>query len=91
MKVNLLFKLSYLNSNFTLTLGYLNTTLNNLAQVTIRLRNWTIPFKLSRLLVTHDGGKLSWLPAGRPVILGIGKINNLEQSLSSFDQKNEFG
>ena len=25
----------------------------------IYLRNWIIPFKLSRLLVTHDGGKLS--------------------------------
>ena len=23
----------------------------------IYLRNWIIPFKLSRLLVTHDGGK----------------------------------
>ena len=30
-KLNLLFMLvSYLNSNFTLTLGYLNTALNNL-------------------------------------------------------------
>ena len=25
----------------------------------IQLRNWIIPFKLSRLPVTHDGGKLS--------------------------------
>ena len=25
----------------------------------IKLRNWIIPFKLSRLLVTHDGGKFS--------------------------------
>ena len=24
----------------------------------IKLRNWIIPFKLVRLLVTHDGGKL---------------------------------
>ena len=29
MKLNLLYKLSYLNSNFTLTLGYLNPALNN--------------------------------------------------------------
>ena len=26
---------------------------------TIKLRNWIIPFKLVRLLVTHDGGKLT--------------------------------
>ena len=25
----------------------------------IKLRNWIIPFKLPRLLVTHDGGKLT--------------------------------
>ena len=31
MKLNLLFKLSYLNSNFELTLGYLNPALNNSA------------------------------------------------------------
>ena len=31
IKLNLSFKLSYLNSNFTLTLGYLNPALNNLA------------------------------------------------------------
>ena len=31
-KLNLLFKLSYLNSNFALTLGYLNPALNNPAQ-----------------------------------------------------------
>ena len=24
-----------------------------------KLRNWTIPFKLARLLITHDGGKLT--------------------------------
>ena len=30
--MNLLFKLSYLNSNFKLTLGYLNPALNNSAQ-----------------------------------------------------------
>ena len=29
MKLNLLFKLSCLNSNFELTLGYLNPSLNN--------------------------------------------------------------
>ena len=27
--------------------------------VIIRPSNWTIPFKLARLLVTHDGGKLT--------------------------------
>ena len=32
IKLNLLFKLSYLNWNFALTLGYLNPALNNLAQ-----------------------------------------------------------
>ena len=32
IKLNLLFKLSYLNSNFALTLGYLNPALNNPAQ-----------------------------------------------------------
>ena len=32
-KLNLLFKLSYLNSNFKLTLGYLNPALNNSAQM----------------------------------------------------------
>ena len=26
---------------------------------TIKLRNWIIPFKLVRLLVAHDGGKLT--------------------------------
>ena len=31
-KLNLLYKLSYLNSNFALTLGYLNPALNNPAQ-----------------------------------------------------------
>ena len=31
IKLNLLYKLSYLNSNFALTLGYLNPALNNLA------------------------------------------------------------
>ena len=25
----------------------------------IKHRNWIIPFKLARLLVTHDGGKLT--------------------------------
>ena len=25
----------------------------------ITLRNWIMPFKLARLLVTHDGGKLT--------------------------------
>ena len=33
IKLNLLFKLSYLNSNFTLTLGYLNPALSNPALV----------------------------------------------------------
>ena len=33
MKLNFLFKLSYLNSNFELTLGYLNPALNNSAQL----------------------------------------------------------
>ena len=28
---------------------------------TIKLRNWIIPFKLVRLLVTHDSGKLTWV------------------------------
>ena len=32
IEVNLLFKLSYLNSNFALTLGYLNPALNDPAQ-----------------------------------------------------------
>ena len=32
IKLNLLFKLSLLNSNFALTLGYLNPALNNPAQ-----------------------------------------------------------
>ena len=27
----------------------------------IKLRNWIILFKLARLLVTHDGGKLTWV------------------------------
>ena len=35
IKLNLLFKLSFLNSNFTLTLGYLNPGLNNLALIII--------------------------------------------------------
>ena len=25
----------------------------------IKLRNWMIPFQLARLLVTHEGGKLT--------------------------------
>ena len=33
IKLNLLYKLSYLNSNFALTLGYLNLASNNPAQV----------------------------------------------------------
>ena len=28
---------------------------------TIKLRNWIIPFKWVRLLVTHDSGKLTWV------------------------------
>ena len=32
IKLNFAFKLSYLNSNFELPLGYLNPALNNLAQ-----------------------------------------------------------
>ena len=32
IELNLLFKLSYLNSNFALALGYLNPASNNLAQ-----------------------------------------------------------
>ena len=32
IKLNLLYKPSYLNSNFALTLGYLNPALNNPAQ-----------------------------------------------------------
>ena len=32
-KVNYLFKLSYLNRNFALTLGYLNPALNSMTQV----------------------------------------------------------
>ena len=56
----MLFKLSNLNSNLALTLGYLNPALNNSAQMfIIKLRNWIIPFKLVRLLVTHDGRKLT--------------------------------
>ena len=43
MKLNLLFKLWYLNSNFTLTLGSLNTALNNPA---LMARLW--------LLVCHS-------------------------------------
>ena len=35
-KLKLLFKLSYLNSNFTLTVSYLDPALNNPAQVKIR-------------------------------------------------------
>ena len=35
VKLDLLFKLSYLNSNFALALGYLNTALNNPAQLCI--------------------------------------------------------
>jgi len=34
-KTDFLFKLSYLNSNFVLTLGYLNPALNNPAQIVI--------------------------------------------------------
>ena len=34
-KTDFLFKLSYLNSNFALTLGYLNPALNNPAQIVI--------------------------------------------------------
>ena len=34
IKLNLLFELSYLNSNFELTLGYLNLALNNSALYT---------------------------------------------------------
>ena len=37
IKLNLLFKLSNLNSNFALTLGYLNPALNNPAQVVERV------------------------------------------------------
>ena len=40
MKLNLLFKLSYLNSNFALTLGYLNPALNNRALI----YNLKVPF-----------------------------------------------
>ena len=39
IKVNLYFKLSYLNSNFELTLGYLNPALNNPAQLVVELIN----------------------------------------------------
>ena len=35
IKTEMLFKLSNLNSNLALTLGYLNPALNNLAQVAI--------------------------------------------------------
>ena len=27
----------------------------------IKLGNWMIPFKFAQLLVTHDGGKLTWV------------------------------
>ena len=37
IKLNLIFKLSYLNSNFLLTLGYLNPALNIPAQITLKL------------------------------------------------------
>ena len=37
IKLNLLFKLSFLNSNFTLTVGYLNPGLNNLALLIIMI------------------------------------------------------
>ena len=36
---------------------------------TIKLRNWIIPFKLVRLLVAHDGGKLT----------GVGKLSLAER------------
>ena len=45
-QTNFLFQLSYLNSNLTLTLGYLNQALNNLAQIG---RYW------SALVVTNAG------------------------------------
>ena len=35
----LLYKLSYLNSNFALTLGYLNPALNNPAQISVVTRH----------------------------------------------------
>ena len=38
MKLNLLFKLSNLNSDFELTLGYLNPTLNNPAMMSLQAR-----------------------------------------------------
>ena len=42
--MNLLFKLSYLNSNFALTLGYINPALNNPAQFIINLHYFTFSF-----------------------------------------------
>ena len=56
-KLNLLYKLSYLNSNFALTLGYLNPALNNPAQArTVMLRPLTnymfvVLFYLVKVLV----------------------------------------
>ena len=51
IKLNLLFKLSNLNSNFALTLGYLNPALNNPAQY-INFSHTTFK-KIKKILETH--------------------------------------
>ena len=53
IKLNLLFKLSYLNSNFELTLGYLNPALNNSAQV-----SWTAIVAFFNMNYSRGGGYL---------------------------------
>ena len=55
-QTNFLFQLSYLNSNLTLTLGYLNQALNYLAQIG---RYW------SALVVTNAGFSTSFFPRTR--------------------------
>ena len=59
-KLNFLFKLSYLNSNFALTLGYLNPALNNPALLVGSSRKYE-----NRSKYTNCGDKHCELGMGR--------------------------
>ena len=54
-----MFKFMKKRENIVIIIYTENTSYCSDVYSNISFRNWIMPFKLSRLLVTHDGGKLS--------------------------------
>ena len=68
----MLFKRSYLNSNFTLTLGYLNPALNNLA---VYHGHWTKMWNHKIPVILKEEGKIQQSNTTTLLVYTRGKIN----------------